>query len=109
MSDVSIESSKCTTPIWKMESFELDPHRSLGVVVIAGDLSRNSMELVKIVWVNPLGQGALVWLRRGDLIYQIGERRMTFHDDVFVVLSEQVSQACLKNSYLRLVILRNPE
>jgi len=62
MSDVSTESSNGTTPIWKIESFKLDPHQSLGVVVIAGDLSRNSMELVKIVWVKPSGHGALVGL-----------------------------------------------
>ena len=109
MSDVSIESSDGTAPIWKIESFELDPHRSLGVVVNAGDLRRNSMDLVKIVWVKPSGQGALVGLRRGDLIYEIGERQMTFYDDVYAVLAEQVEQACLSNRNLRLVILRNLE
>ena len=102
-----MKSSDGTAPIWKIESFELDPHRSLGVVVHKGNLRHHSMHLVEILWVKPSGQGALVGLRRGDLIYEIGERRMRRSDDIYAVLAEQVEQACLSNRSLRLVILRH--
>ena len=54
----------------------------------------------------------MLWLgyEEGMLcIRQIGESRITFHDDVFAVVSEHVSHARLNNRHLRLVVLRNPE
>jgi type II secretory pathway component PulC len=82
-------------------------------IVATTDVSRdencNGMELVRILWVKPSSQGAVIGLRRGDLIYQIGESRITIHDDIVTVLSEETSCACFNNTTLKVLIVRRPE